>query len=774
MTDYRLWPSTSGPLNYAANATFTFGNEFYVTERAVAKALHLWRGSTSITGTITGRIYRVDSAAAGTAVTGTDVTFTLGATTGWKTATLATPVELVANQRYRVCYRVATTGNSATAAYWRSGGAGASGITNGPLVAPSAANTTGNDQNSYTSGATMAFPTEGFDDTNWWVDVTVAPIVAASVAYSATVTLSASAAVAHQAGAAYSATVAVTADALYLAALDLRPRLDLPDTSGEIRRASARWRILVADTRTGQLLGELPYDALSWSDTLDFTRTSNLSVTVPLETTQDVARVRSVARGAWRYTLIAAYDGRAIVAGPVLPHKVDPEVTSVEIGCGGPASILAARLITRVNLMPDSSFEDGVDGWTAITPSGSTVTQVTQTVPPTEPEPPDGESWLRVTSGASSGTLALASPRIPITAGLAYAVSLNVKNSLSGQNMEGFILWYDSLTGDPWEWASFTYQPWGDTFGAWSPESILATAPAGAVALAVQVQAPAVSTAHYLEVDVVLVEHSSAVGSYRLTTGEVKVGPLSLPELARRMLLLATLKAGAGPGADLPITLPAVNPNGTHVRTYQMHELATIAERLGQLTQVENGPDVHLRPVLTEDGRHFTWQVRIGEPRLGSPAGWTFTYGANCSAIAVDSDPTEMTMRAYVPGQSGTETGDVTPVGEAEDLTLVDAGWPLLERADSARSTTETTVNLDAQAEDYLRTHDRAVEAWRVTARADMHPHLGTWQLGDEAVLRVRGHRWIEDADYPRRLLGVSGDATDEITLGVTSSEGQI
>lgn len=555
--------------------------------------------------------------------------------------------------------------------------------------------------------------------------------------------------------------------------LVLSPQLGIPVSSGQVRRASARWRVMIADTRSGQLLGELPYQDLAWTDSLDFTRTSSLSVTVPLETAEDVARVRSVARGAWRYTLVAAYDGVPIVAGPPLTHKVDDDGTSAELGCGGPASLLAARLVVRLNWMPNPSFETGVDDWTAIGPVGSTTAQITQSVPPTDVAPPDGESWLRVTSGGTTGTIAVASPRIPITPGLPYTVSVYVRNSAPSQVTEGFILWYDSLTGDPWEWDSYTFQPWGDTFGTWVRKRVTAVAPANAVALGLQVQAPAASVGHYLDLDAVLVELSTDMNSYNVAQGEVKVGPLSLPEIARLMVLLATLRMGSAEGAELPIDLPDdIVVDGPHVRTYQMHELGTIAERLGQLTQVEGGPDVHLRPVLTADGRSMRWEVRIGQPRLGSPAGWVWTYGANCAQIAVDSDAAAMTMRAFVPGQSGTDTG--TPVGDAEDLTLIDAGWPLLERGDSARSTTETTVNLEAQAADYLRAHDRPVEAWQVTVRADRHPVLGTWLLGDDALLRIRGHRWIEDADYPRRILSVSGDASDEITLGVTSGEGQV
>lgn len=555
-------------------------------------------------------------------------------------------------------------------------------------------------------------------------------------------------------------------------ALELAPRLPGLVASGTVRRASPRWRVLVADTRTGQLLGELPYQDLTWSDTLDFTRASTLSVTVPLETAEDVARARSVARGAWRYTLIATYGGTAIAAGPLVTHKVDEGVTSVELGCGGPATLLAARLVTRVNVLADASFEAGVSGWTLVGPVGSTITQAVASVPPVEPAPPDGTHWLRITAGGATGNIGVISPVLPVTPGLTYTLSLYLKNSLVGQALDGFVLWYDTAGSPVGSWVAYQYAAWGDVYGAWVRESVTVTIPPSIVALAIQVQVPATSAGHTLDVDAVLVEMAPMAGPYQVATGEITVGPESLPEIARLLLLAATQKMGAAAGAELPLTLPVVDTDGTQVRTYEMHELGTIAERLGQLTQVEGGPDVHLRPVIAADGQSMTWDVRIGQPRLGSDSGLVWTYGANCTGIGVDSDAAAMTMRAYVPGQTDTTTG--TPVGSAEDLALLDLGWPLLERGDSARSTTETTVNLGAQAADYLRAHDRPVEAWAVTARADTAPRLGTWQLGDAAILRVRDHRWVEDGDYPRRILSVSGKATDEITLGVTSAEGQL
>lgn len=171
MTLYQIWPATSGPGAATVDGGVALATEFYVTGTGLAAvALRFWRADTSIVGPIAGRIYTVTDASSGTALAGTDVTFTLSGT-GWQSAAFTAPVALTSGQRYRAVCQFPTN-YSATSHYWDSGD-GAADLVNGLLTAPNTAHATGGDQGSFTVSGTLAYPTNSFNAASYWVDVDV-------------------------------------------------------------------------------------------------------------------------------------------------------------------------------------------------------------------------------------------------------------------------------------------------------------------------------------------------------------------------------------------------------------------------------------------------------------------------------------------------------------------------------------------------------------------------------------------------------------------------
>lgn len=175
MADFRIWPATDGPAFAFEDDPVNLGTEFYVTQTCWLKQIHCWRGDTAMDGTVLGRVWIASGGSAGTALAGTDVTFTLSGT-GWQTATLATPVQLTANVRYRASIH-APSGYTGSGNYWTSG-AGSAGHTNGPLVAPSSGpgGHQSGTQGSFAYSAGYAFPNSTFQGGNYWVDVTVTDV----------------------------------------------------------------------------------------------------------------------------------------------------------------------------------------------------------------------------------------------------------------------------------------------------------------------------------------------------------------------------------------------------------------------------------------------------------------------------------------------------------------------------------------------------------------------------------------------------------------------
>jgi hypothetical protein len=146
--------------------------EFEVDSAAWLTEIRWWQATNNAPSSATrqGALYSVTSAAAGTNVTG----FISFPTTvsGWNTLTFAPPVELTVDQRYRVVVFHPAGRYSADPNYYSSG-AGSTDLVNGPLRVPSAANTTGNDQNAFLQSGTPGYPVDSFNATRYWIDVAV-------------------------------------------------------------------------------------------------------------------------------------------------------------------------------------------------------------------------------------------------------------------------------------------------------------------------------------------------------------------------------------------------------------------------------------------------------------------------------------------------------------------------------------------------------------------------------------------------------------------------
>lgn len=178
MTDYRVFPATNGPNTFSVDASVNVGLEFYSTVTTWVKAIHFYRGDTGISGSVRARLWRVDSAVAGTALTLDDNIFTLSGV-GWQTFVLPTPVQLVANQRYRAVV-LYPNGYTVTGSYWTSG-PGTADVVNGPLVAVSQAHSVGTSQQAFDYSAGYAYPSNAGGGANFWIDVTVTDVDPAAI-----------------------------------------------------------------------------------------------------------------------------------------------------------------------------------------------------------------------------------------------------------------------------------------------------------------------------------------------------------------------------------------------------------------------------------------------------------------------------------------------------------------------------------------------------------------------------------------------------------------
>ncbi|MFC5992956.1 hypothetical protein ACFQE5_01875 [Pseudonocardia hispaniensis] len=228
-------------------------------------------------------------------------------------------------------------------------------------------------------------------------------------------------------------------------------------------------------------------------------------------------------------------------------------------------------------------------------------------------------------------------------------------------------------------------------------------------------------------------------------------------ELLPRDLVLELLaRATAGPGRNLPVSLPAQSGAEGATVTYLGADLRTTRETVAELVDADGGPDVLLRPQLSPDMATLSWDVAVGDPHLGGPnddAVWDFPL----VAVSGDLDDSETATVAYAAGDAPDVDG-----GEKRRLVgvyAVDRGdpWLVLERADRTNVSNAYPDQLAALAKSYQQQYAQAVEEITLAAPTDAGPaYRTTWNLGDTGGFTVTGHPWLDDVDTRRRIIAVS------------------
>jgi len=183
---YRIWPNypAGGPLRTDDSNGYTIGTEFTLSEPCTLNAIWWYSPAGAADLPSWCGIWDVGSQAIVAGTGNNSPSWSGAAGAGWIKVTYDGSVTLAANKAYKTSVFHAALSNhwfSDVADYWHTTGGGgypgASGITNGPLTAPSdPASTTGQSSEHLT---TFAYPGTTDAGANDWTDVEVTPVVAA-------------------------------------------------------------------------------------------------------------------------------------------------------------------------------------------------------------------------------------------------------------------------------------------------------------------------------------------------------------------------------------------------------------------------------------------------------------------------------------------------------------------------------------------------------------------------------------------------------------------
>lgn len=236
--------------------------------------------------------------------------------------------------------------------------------------------------------------------------------------------------------------------------------------------------------------------------------------------------------------------------------------------------------------------------------------------------------------------------------------------------------------------------------------------------------------------------------------------------------IAASIISNAVARGSLPIDLPAVPDGGTRTETYSGFDLTSAGQRLSELTQQNQGPDIFFRPYFATAST-IRWQAMIGNPTIsnaGNPL--LFDHGSNLVQALTTSDGTGLATDSYVKGNG---TQQAIAWAYAHDMALITGGWPLLDKVDTSHGDNAVQADLNGFATADQGLNGRTVETWDVTVRVDGGCPLGSYGPGVTASYAFTKHPWILPGRYNQRLLGLSsGQNVGEIKHIVQAAEGAV
>lgn len=229
------------------------------------------------------------------------------------------------------------------------------------------------------------------------------------------------------------------------------------------------------------------------------------------------------------------------------------------------------------------------------------------------------------------------------------------------------------------------------------------------------------------------------------------------------------------PAAGLPIThgspTETATENADHQRTYERWNVANnaVAKRLTELSEVINGPDIMFRPEwVDDDHRMIRWSMVHGteaNPHIAqarTPDFDTTAPASDVADISAKSEAAHMVSRVWA---TGAGEGDGVARVYVEDLASTARGFPFLEKVISDNDQASPD-KLRVKAQAALAESQSMIDQLTFSVRADSRKNtLGTFCVGDQVQVTVRGLRSIPDGRHQMRLIQMSGGLDEKVTL---------
>lgn len=246
----------------------------------------------------------------------------------------------------------------------------------------------------------------------------------------------------------------------------------------------------------------------------------------------------------------------------------------------------------------------------------------------------------------------------------------------------------------------------------------------------------------------VLIDEDNPPGNWVLTlTG-------SYSDIVRG-LIAETIKWGS-----LPITLPGVDGGSAHTRTYNSWDMATVADRIGDIGDLEDGPEIRLDPSVSQWSLSFA--LKVADEIVDNH--WTWNVAAPGQQLGVgklDLDGSLMCTQSF---GTGGKDDDTLLVARYSGSALQSLGWPLMQVANTSHTTVTELSTLLSYVQADVLVGDAPQESFEVYAPLDKPVHVGDW-----ADIRLPADGWQGGGVGQYKVTDVSGSVKDgRLTVSLT------
>lgn len=249
-----------------------------------------------------------------------------------------------------------------------------------------------------------------------------------------------------------------------------------------------------------------------------------------------------------------------------------------------------------------------------------------------------------------------------------------------------------------------------------------------------------------------------------VTTDPDNPWPIDTSKSYQGMVVSLIAQAQSATGGNVPFILPTEIP-GENEKWWHGSDVGFVGDRIYEVTQLQNGPDVRFSPRLTTDRLGVQWVVQVGTPTQPMIYGqiepiFNLTVAkSSVSNLRIRVEGKGLASQGFAFGGKSIGAPVVTV---STDPTLLNAGYPLYEAVDNGHTTASELATIQSYS-DALVARGRK-PTYTVTFDHDLayQPYSNAINVGDFCRLRYRNHPYLgtSPAGGARfRLIARGGDA---------------